>query len=86
VALFLTCEIDAMEKRCVAATDIPGAFMDANIDVTIYAHFESTLTDFLIRINPKLCRKYVYKEKRKPELYATLAETLYGTLHAALLF
>jgi len=85
-ALFLTCVIDALEHRHVATTDIPGAFMHADIDELVHVRFQGTLAELLSRINPKLYRKYVYEEKGKPVLYAKLAKTLYGTLRAALLF
>ena len=85
-ALLLTCVIDALEHRHVATTDIPGAFMHADIDELVHVRFQGTLPELLSRINPQVYRKYIYEEKGKPVLYAKLAKTLYGTLRAALLF
>jgi hypothetical protein len=85
-ALFLTCVIDAMEHRHVATADIPRAIMHADIDELVHIQFEGTLAKLLSQINPQLYHKFVYQEKGKPVLYAKLAETLYGTLCAALPF
>ena len=35
-SLFLTCLIDAAEARCVATCDVPGAFMQADIDEEVH--------------------------------------------------
>jgi hypothetical protein len=85
-ALLLTSVIDAMEKRCVVTTDIPGAFMHADIDELVHVQFEGTLAELLGRINPSLYQKFIFLERGKPVLYAKLAKALYGTLRAALLF
>jgi hypothetical protein len=85
-SLLLTCAIDAMERRYVAKTDIPGAFMHADMDELVHIRFEGTLAELLIRSNPSLYRKHVFIERGKPGLYAKLAKAIYGTLRAALLF
>jgi hypothetical protein len=85
-SLLLTCVIDAMERRYVATTDIPGAFMHADMDELVHVRFEGTLAELLVHINTSLNRKYVLIERGSPVLYAKLAKALYGTLRAALLF
>ena len=39
-ALFLTCKINALEKRDVATTEIPGAFMQADMDEIVNMKIE----------------------------------------------
>ena len=39
-ALFLTCKIDALKKRYIATTDIPGAFMQAGMDENVNMEIE----------------------------------------------
>lgn len=75
----LSCMIDAEEGREVATIDIPGAFMQADMDEIVHMRLEGTMED------PE-CEKYVVKEGDKIILYVLLAKALYGTLRVALLF
>ena len=47
-SLFLTCLIDAMEERCVITCDIPGAFMQMDIDELIHVKLEGELAELLV--------------------------------------
>ena len=85
-AVMLSCVIDAMERRDVATIDIPGAFMQAEMDEVVHMRLEGKMADLLVRINPQLYHKYVVIENGKPVLYVVLKKALYGTLRAALLF
>ena len=78
--------IDAAEQRDVATVNIPGVFMQVDMDKLIHVKLEGKIVDLLVKIEPKLYRKYVLIEKGKPVLYVKLKKALYGTLHAALLF
>jgi Reverse transcriptase (RNA-dependent DNA polymerase) len=85
-AVMLSATIDAMEGRDVATVDIPGAFMQADIDEVVHVKFEGELAEILVKLDPKLYRKYVTDENGKSVLYVELLKALYGTLKAALLF
>jgi hypothetical protein len=85
-ALMLSCVIDAKENRDVATVDIPGAFMQADMDETVYMKLEGKIAELLVRINPGLYRKFVQIENGKMVMYVRLQKALYGTLKAALLF
>ncbi len=85
-AVFLTCLIDAKEGRYVVTTDIPGAFMHAEIDEEVYIRLEGTMMDLLVQVNPKKYVPFVIKEKHKNVIYLLLHKALYGMLQAALLF
>ena len=85
-SVMLSCVIDAMEGRDVATVDIPGAFMQADMDDVVHMKLEGKMAELLVRIDPKLYRKYVQVEKGKQVLYVELRKALYGTLKAALLF
>jgi hypothetical protein len=85
-SVLLSCVIDAEEGRDVATLDIPGAFMQADMDELVHMKLEGTMAELLIKLEPKLYRKYVLMEKGKPVLYVELKKALYGTLRAALLF
>lgn len=84
-ALFLTCMIDAMEERNVATVDIPGAFMQADIDEEIHILFEAELVDLLVQVEPSF-GAYVTEERGRRVIYASLNKALYGTVQASLLF
>jgi Reverse transcriptase (RNA-dependent DNA polymerase) len=84
-ALFLTCMIDALERRCVVTCDIPGAFMHADIDELIHIKLEGELADLLIRLDPTY-QQFATMEHGKRVIYAKLNKALYGTLQASLLF
>jgi hypothetical protein len=85
-AVMLSSTIDACEGRDVATVDIPGAFMQADIDEVVHVKFEGEIAEMLVRMDPALYRKYVKDENGKTVLYVELLKALYGTLKAALLF
>lgn len=85
-SLLLSCVIDAMEKRDVATVDIPGAFMQVDMDETVYMKLEGEMAELMVKVDPKLYREYVQLEGGKKVLYVELKKALYGTLRAALLF
>jgi hypothetical protein len=85
-SVFLSCVIDAMEGRDVATVDIPGAFMQADIDEVVHIKFEGEMAEMLVKMDPKLYRKYVKDENGKTVMYVELLKALYGTMRAALLF
>jgi hypothetical protein len=84
--LFLSCAIDAKEERKIVTCDIPGAFMQANIDEVIHIHLEGPLAKLLTKVDPELYMKFLCKEGEKDVMYVHLMKALYGTLQAALLF
>jgi hypothetical protein len=82
----LSCVFDAAENRNVATVDIPGAFMQAEMDDLVHMRLEGKMTELLVRIDPKLYWKYIRLESGKTVLYVELKKALYGTFKAALLF
>jgi hypothetical protein len=85
-SLMLSCIIDAKEKRTVVTADIPGAFMQADMDEIIHMKLVGPLAKLLTNVDPELYSRYVKMEKGKPVIYVRLRKALYGTLQAALLF
>ena len=69
----LTCAIDAKEGRNLSVTDIPGASLHTNINGDVHMILEGELADLIIRLEPKLYRKYVWRNKHsKPMMYLQL--------------
>jgi hypothetical protein len=58
-ALMLSCIMDAKEDRDVATANIPGAFMQTDMVDTIHMVLEGTTAELLVKIDPKLYRKYL---------------------------
>jgi Reverse transcriptase (RNA-dependent DNA polymerase) len=47
-SLMLTCVIDAKENHDVATADIPGAFMQADMDEVLYMRLEGKMVEILL--------------------------------------
>ena len=58
-ALFLTTVIDALEGREVAVLDIPGAFMQADIDELVHVRFTGEMVNMLLQIDSEMYMDYV---------------------------
>jgi len=83
----LSCAIDAKENRYVVVSDIPGAFLHADMEDTLHMLLEGTVAEMIIKLDPTIYRKHIWYNKHgKPMLYVQLKKALYGTLQAALLF
>jgi len=85
-SLLLSCVIDAKEKRDVATCDVPGAFMQVDVDEIVHVRLEGVMAEMLAKVDPKLYKKYLVDEKGKKVMYVQLQKALYGTLSAAMLF
>jgi len=85
-SLFLSAIIDARERRRVVTCDIPGAFMQADMDEVVHVRFDGPLAQLLTRVDPNTYTKYLQQENGKDVLYVQLQKALYGTLQAAMLF
>jgi hypothetical protein len=62
-ALMLSCIIDAKEGRGVATANISGAFMQTDRVDTVHMVLEGTMAELLVKIDPKLYRKYLLIKK-----------------------
>ena len=72
-ALFLTCLIDARENFKVAMVDIPGAFVQTDVEGEIvHMKLEGKMAELLTKLDPNLYRKYVTNEKGRTVLYVEL--------------
>ena len=85
-AVFLTTVIDALENREVAVLDVPGAFMQVDIDELVHVRFTGEMVNMLLHIDYNMYKDYVVTEKGEKVMYMELLKALYSTLHAAHLF
>jgi hypothetical protein len=70
----------------VATANIPGAFMQTDMEGTVNMMFEGKMAKLLVKINLKLYWKYLLVKNGKAIMYVQLKKALYGTLQAAVLF
>ena len=59
-AMMMSCAIDTREGRHVAVTDIPGAFLHADMDEDVHMLLEGTIAELVIKLDPGLYRKYIW--------------------------
>ena len=67
--------------------DLPGAFLNAEMDEVVHMVLHGKLAELMVKFAPQIYRKYVTLGARgEPMLYVTLQKALYGCLCSALLF
>ena len=86
-SVLLTSLIDAKEGRHVAITDIPNAFITANMEgEDVIMKLRGCVAELLVCTAPELYRKYVLYENGKPTLYVEALRAIYGTIKSAMLY
>ena len=85
-AVFLTAVIIFLDGREVVVLDIPGAFVQADIDELVHVRFTGEMVNMLLQIDSEMYKDYVVTEKGEQVMYMELLKALYGTLRAARLF
>ena len=85
-AVFLMTIIDAWGNHKVAVLDVPGAFMQVDMDELVHVRFQGEMVDKLLEIDHDLYASYVTVEKGEKVMYVELLNALYRTLRAARLF
>jgi len=50
----MSCAINEMEGRHVAVTDIPGAFLHADMEEDIHMLLEGTIAKLILKLDPSL--------------------------------
>jgi hypothetical protein len=79
-SVFLTAVIDALEGRDVAVIDVPGAFMQADMDELVHVRFTGKMVDLLMEIDPDMYGPCVVREGKEKVMYVELLKALYGTV------
>jgi hypothetical protein len=69
----------------VATVDIPGAFMQVDMDELVPMRLERKMVDLLLHVHPEYGRHMTIINGRRL-LYVQLTKALYGMIRAALLF
>ena len=82
----LSCVMDVHEWCDIATIDIPGMFMQANMDEEVHMQLQRKMAKLIVQLDPTLYIQYTVCENGKLVLYVVQLKALYGTLHATLLF
>ena len=67
----LSCAIDAKEGRYVIVTDIPGAFLHADMEDEVHMILEDTIAELIIKLDPSMYRKYVWHSQKGRPMICT---------------
>jgi len=59
----LSCAIDAKENRYVIVSDIPGAFLHADMDDNVHMLLEGTVAEMIVKVDPTIYRKHIWNNK-----------------------
>jgi hypothetical protein len=82
-SVFLTAIINALEGHDVAVVDVPGAFMQADMDELVHVRFTGKMVDQLLEIDSQMYGPCVVMEGKEKVMYVELLKALYGTVRAA---
>lgn len=86
-SVFITSVIDAFERREVATVDVPGAFMQVDMDELVHIVLKGTMAKLLLQVCPETYARFMTTDSRgQIALYLVCNKALYGTMRAALLF
>ena len=67
--MFLYCIINAKETRDIVTCDIPGAFVQVDMDEMIHLHLTGILATLLTQVDPEKYEKFITYEKGIPVIY-----------------
>jgi len=69
----LSCAIYAKENRYIVVSDIPGAFLHADIQDKVHMILEGTIAEMIVKLDPTIYRNHIWYNKHgKPILYVQL--------------
>ena len=86
VVIFLTSVIDAMENWEVSVFDVPGAFMQTDMDELVHVRFTDKMVELFLEIDEAMYKRCITLERGERVMYVELLKVLYDTLGAARLF
>jgi len=58
-AMMLSRAIDAKENRYVIVSNIPGAFLHADMNDNVHMLLEGTVVEMIIKLDPTIYRKHI---------------------------
>ena len=84
-ALLMTLIIDAMEEQEVGTADVPGAYLQANMEDCVILKMTGQSVDALCKTDDSY-KEFVMTEQGKKVIYLRLKKALYGCIKSAMLW
>lgn len=86
-SVFMTCTLEASERRDVAVIDLPGAFLHVDCNDHVIMRFQGRLDRLMVLATPQIYRTYITTgSKHESILFVKLQKALHGMVKSALLF
>jgi len=63
-AMMLSCAIDAKEGQYIVMTNIPSAFLHADMNDEVHMVLEGTVAELIVKIDPSIYRRYVWHSQK----------------------
>ena len=80
-SILITAFVETTKEREVAVIDLQGAFLHAKYERKVLMKMEEKLAELMIKMEPKIYRKYVTAKKQgKPMVCVLLHKALYRLL------
>jgi len=67
--MMLSYEIDTKENRYVIVSDIPGAFLHADMDNYVHIFLEGTVGEMIVKLDPTIYRKQIWTTNMENQNY-----------------
>jgi len=77
-AMMISCAIEAKKGQYMVATNIPGAFLYAEMETDLHTLIEGTISELIIKLVPSLYRKYIWKTKMSNKWHTSSSERHYS--------
>ena len=84
-ALLYTFMIAALEFRDNTTIDLPGHFLQIDMNELIILKIQGALAKQFVKMNPTLQKKHLRTERGRPIIYVKCMKAIYGTINAAIL-
>ena len=75
----------ANEDRDAASFDLPGQFLQTDMEETLYLKLSGAIALLLVKSDPNRRKNHLWKEHGRPVIYTKCNKAIYGTLNAAIL-
>jgi len=68
-AMVLSCAINAKENRYVVVSDIPGAFLHADMEENVHMLLQGTVAEMIVKLDPSMYKKHIWYNKGANRCY-----------------
>lgn len=76
--------IDAIERRNIATIDLPGHFLQTDMDELLILEIQGAIATLLVEMDPKRWKKHFKIICGRPVHYVKCKKTIYGTTNSAI--